>query len=58
MGASERRNKDQAMAADLIRRGYPHGRRMSAGLSNIPSLGEVGSAAYRRLKAAAMRSGR
>lgn len=50
MGASERRNKDQAMAADLIRRGYPHGRRMTSGLSNIPSLGEVGSAAYRRLR--------
>lgn len=47
--AAARRNKSQAMAADLVRRGFPHGRRQSIGLSNIPSLGEVGSAAYRRL---------
>lgn len=56
MGASERRNKDQAMAADLIRRGYPHGRRATSGLSNIPNLGEVGSAAYRRLRSKVGRS--
>lgn len=48
MSASERRNRSQAMAADLVRRGYPHGRRATSGLSNIPSTGEVGSAAYRR----------
>lgn len=40
--------KDREAAADLIRRGYPHGRRFTKGLSNIPKLNEVGSAAYRR----------
>lgn len=49
MGASERRNKDQSMAQALIKRGYPHGRRFGVGLSNIPKLTDVGSAAYRRL---------
>lgn len=39
------------MAADLVRRGYWHGRRMSKGLSNIPNINDVGSAAYRRLMA-------
>jgi len=48
-GGATRRTKDQAMAADLVKRGYPHGRRMSKGLDNVPTLGESGSAAYRRL---------
>lgn len=51
MGRAEHKAKNSAMAADLKARGYYHGKRMSKGLSNIPSLGEVGSAAYRRLKA-------
>lgn len=46
--AGAQRAKDQAMAADLIRRGYWHGKRMSKGLSNIPNINDVGSAAYRR----------
>lgn len=49
MAASDRRTKDQGMAADLIKRGYPHGRRMSSGLSNIPDITDVGSAAHRRM---------
>lgn len=43
--------KDREAAADLIRRGYPHGRRFTKGLDNIPKLSDVGSAAYRRLMA-------
>ena len=49
MGAAENRNKSQKMAADLLARGFWHGRRATQGLSNIPGLSEVGSAAYRRL---------
>jgi hypothetical protein len=49
-GASQRA-KDAAMAADLKARGIWHGRRMSKGLTNIPNLTDVGSAAYRRRKA-------
>lgn len=48
MGKSERKNKDQGMAADLLRRGLWHGKRATKGLSNVPAMGEVGSAAYRR----------
>jgi hypothetical protein len=50
MGKSEQKAKDQARAAYLIRIGYPHGRRMTTGLSNIPS-NDPGSAAYRRIQA-------
>ena len=50
MSASSRREKDQRAAADLVRRGYPHGKRQSVGLSNVPKLTDVGSAAYRRLR--------
>lgn len=50
MGASENRAKNSKMAADLVKRGYWHGRRFSKGLSNIPdATKETGSAAYRRL---------
>lgn len=49
MGASERRVKDQKMAADLIKRGYYHGKRQSKGLDNVPKMTEHGSAAYRRM---------
>lgn len=48
MGATPTRDRESA--SDLIRRGYPHGRRMSKGLSNIPPLSDTGSAAYRRLE--------
>lgn len=41
-------NKDKAMAAHLRAIGYPHGRRATSGLSNIPNLKDLGSAAYRR----------
>lgn len=41
--------KDREAASDLIRRGFPHGRRMTKGLSAIPNRDDVGSAAYRRL---------
>jgi hypothetical protein len=52
MGASENRAKNSKMAADLVKRGYYHGKRFSKGLTNIPGLGEIGSAAYRRMQAA------
>lgn len=47
MGATPER--DRNAASDLVKRGFPHGRRASKGLSNIPQYDEVGSAAYRRL---------
>lgn len=46
------RAKDQKMAADLAARGIFHGHRShhyTQGI-NFPHLGEVGSAAYRRLR--------
>jgi hypothetical protein len=49
MGAAEQRQKDSKMAADLVRRGIWHGKRLTKGLSNIPTPTDVGSAAYRRL---------
>ena len=48
--AAEKRTKDQAMAAHLIRIGYPHGRRFNPpypGSGGFP-VNEPGSAAYRR----------
>jgi hypothetical protein len=52
MAASERRAKSQKSAADLIKRGFPHGKRASRPThNNYPKIGEVGSAAYRRLMA-------
>lgn len=50
MGAAEQRNKSQAMAADMLKRGIWHGKRLTKGLDNIPKQGEVGSAAYRRMQ--------
>jgi len=49
--------RDKEMASHLKKMGYPHGRRFTKGLSNIPNLAEVGSAAYRRLKERTKRSG-
>jgi hypothetical protein len=49
MSASAIKEKNQRMAADLVRRGYYHGRRASVGLSAFP-VDEPGSAAYRRLQ--------
>ncbi len=48
--ASADSKKNQEMAAHLKAQGIWHGRRMTKGLSNIPKMGEVGSAAYRRLQ--------
>lgn len=46
-----RRTKDQEMSADLKRRGFPHGKRQSTtNAPPIPNIGDVGSAAYRRLR--------
>ena len=47
MSASANKEKNQRMAADLVKRGYYHGRRFSVGLSGFP-VDEPGSAAYRR----------
>ena len=46
-----RRQKDQHMAEMLKQRGIYHGMRLTKGLTNIPNVGDVGSAAYRRLMA-------
>jgi hypothetical protein len=51
MGVAENRAKNAKMAADLKERGIYHGKRLTVGLSNIPKLTDVGSAAYRRLQA-------
>lgn len=50
MAGTAQSNKDQARAKALVAAGYPHGRRFTSGLSNIPQTGDVGSAAYRRLQ--------
>lgn len=60
MGAAENRNKSQAMAADLLKRGYPHGRRASRPAPNSSGntlTGGPGSSRYQRL-VATQRSGR
>lgn len=48
--AADNKAKNQKMAADLIKRGYPHGRRQSAPCTNSGGLdkrqGVVGSAAH------------
>lgn len=49
MSAAANKEKNQRMAADLVRRGYYHGRRATVGLSAFP-VDEPGSAAYRRLQ--------
>ena len=56
--AGDRSMRDKEMASHLKKMGYPHGRRFTSGLSNIPNLTDVGSAAYRRLKARLIRVGR
>lgn len=49
MSAAADRNKDSAMAAHLVKSGYPHGRRKSTTHAPcVPSMADVGSAAYRR----------
>lgn len=59
MAAAAQRNKDSAMAAYLVKSGYPHGRRMSTTCAPCaPSMKDVGSAAYRRRVAKAMPDGR
>lgn len=51
MAASAKNNKDREMAAHLVKSGYPHGRRKTSTLAPpSPSMKDVGSAAYRRLK--------
>lgn len=48
MSLADRRNRDKEMAAALKRRGIFHGKRVTQGINNIPSMADVGSAAYRR----------
>jgi hypothetical protein len=57
MGAAENRAKNSKMAADLVRRGIYHGKRLTKGLSNIP-VDRAGSAAYRRLQDKLLSRGR
>lgn len=46
---SDKKNKDREMAAFLVKSGYPHGRRATSTLAPpVPSMRDVGSAAYRR----------
>lgn len=49
MKAADQKNKNSAMSAHLKLIGYPHGRTMSTRRNDVPSMGDVGSAAYRRL---------
>lgn len=54
MGAAEQRNKSQAMAADLLKRGIWHGRRMTSPHPNSGGTTMVfapGSSKYQRLVA-------
>ena len=55
MSAADNRNKSQKMAADLVARGFYHGKRASKGLDNVPRSTDVGSAAYRRMIASRAR---
>lgn len=51
MGAAENRNKSQAMAADMVKRGIHHGKRMTKPYPHsggMPTLGAVGSSKYQR----------
>jgi hypothetical protein len=52
MGAAEKRTKSQAMAADLIKRGFPHGRRQTRPAANSGGLTmdmSPGSSKFKRL---------
>lgn len=50
-GGKAKTNKDREMASDLVKRGYPHGRRFGKTLAPpVPPFDSVGSAAYRRLR--------
>jgi hypothetical protein len=49
MAASDQRTKSAKMAADLVKRGIWHGRRMTTPRHNNYPVDEAGSAAYRRL---------
>jgi len=51
MSKADHKKKNSAMAADLIRRGFPHGKRMTTTKAPpVPPINEPGSAAYRRLQ--------
>jgi hypothetical protein len=52
MAQGKRSKKDQEMSAHLVKMGIWHGRRFAHWTQgiNYPSLSEVGSAAYRRMK--------
>lgn len=50
MGASEQRTKSAKMAADMVKKGIWHGRRMTSPRhANYPAPNEVGSTKYQRL---------
>ena len=54
MGASERRQKDSAMASNLVKKGIYHGKRTTSpapnsGGNTVPK-GAVGSSKYQRLQ--------
>jgi len=52
MAASDRRAKSQRMVAEMQKRGIFHGKRTSSPRHyNYPNTTDVGSAAYRRMKA-------
>jgi hypothetical protein len=50
MGAAENRTKNSKMAADLVKRGIFHGKRVTSPHHNNIPVNETGSAAYRRLQ--------
>lgn len=52
MAAGKNGNKDSAMAGHLKAMGYPHGRTATKTCAPpVPKMSDVGSAAYRRLRA-------
>jgi len=52
MAAGKNGNKDSAMAGHLKVMGYPHGRTATTTHAPcVPKMSDVGSAAYRRMKA-------
>ncbi|MGB4951025.1 MAG: hypothetical protein WBO55_10375 [Rhizobiaceae bacterium] len=59
MAAADQRAKSAKMAADLVKRGFPHGRRMTRANANSGGMtmvmNTVGSSKYQRLVASRRR---
>jgi hypothetical protein len=49
--AAKASNKDSSMSAHLKATGYPHGRTKTSPKNEVPKMSDIGSAAYRRMRA-------